>query len=299
MADKKQQGKTDVADQPTSAPAVDPALTQGVTSVATTEKKTTALAVAPQQEETGFEHMTQADFKVPFVNVLQAKSPQAEEGNPKQIAGAKAGTLINSVTQQMFDGKTGIVVIPVHSIHQFLEWIPRDDGGGLVNVFDWQAPEVLAAKKAAGGKKFGKIKIGDNNDLVESFNVFALLEFEDQRVPIVLPFSSSQIAPYQMWMTSAKSQTKMGEDNVRRPRALWSHRYRITTSFQQNKKGTWFKMAVSFEGGDAEKARIAEDDPITQEAKDFRSLLLSGAVQANFDSAQRDEAETVEASYEM
>jgi hypothetical protein len=133
--------------------------------------------------------------------VLQGKSPQVEEGNPKQLPGAKAGSFMNTVTQELFDGKKGIVVVPIHSIHQYLEWIPRDDGGGLVNVYDWQAPEVLAVLKKAA-KRFGKHKINDNNDLQESFNVFMLhLRDDGTRQPIVMGFASSQIGAYQAWMT--------------------------------------------------------------------------------------------------
>jgi hypothetical protein len=278
---------TATADAP-ERPALDPALTQGSTAVAAPGSSTTAVAKQPEYEETGFEHMTQADFKVPFLAVLQGKSPQVEEGNPKQLPGAKAGMFMNTVTQELYDGKQGIIVTPVHSIHQYLEWIPRDDGGGLVNVYDWQAPEVIAVLKKAKSR-FGKHKINDNNDLQESFNVFMLLHLPDgRRMPIVMGFASSQIGAYQAWMTSAKSQVKL-VDGQQRPRALWSHRYKITTQFNKNKKGTWHKMTVAFDGPNAEAARYAEDDVIMTEAKEFRQLLMSGTVQANFESVQRDE----------
>jgi hypothetical protein len=292
--DKAAPAATTTAEQ--SDITLDPALTQGTTSVATTEKQTTAVQ---QYEETGFEHMSQADFKVPFLSVLQAKSPQVEEGSPKQLPGAKAGSFINTVSQELFDGKKGIVVVPVHSIHQYLEWIPRDDGGGLVNVYDWQAPEVLAVLKKAG-KRFGKHKINDNNDLQESFNVFMLHLREDgTRQPIVMGFASSQIGAYQAWMTMAKSQVVV-ENGQQRPRALWSHRYRITTAFNQNKKGTWHKMSVAFDGPNAEAARFAVDDPIMTEAKEFRQLLFSGAASANFESAQQEPgSEGDDSKYDM
>jgi hypothetical protein len=280
MAKDKPKSQGTTTAEPSSAPALDPALTQGTTSVTTTEeKKTTAVAHKPVEAETGFEHMTQADFKVPFLSVLQAKSPQ--------LPGAKAGSFINTVSNELFDGKKGIVVVPVHSIHQYLEWIPRDDGGGLVNVYDWQAPEVLAVLKKAA-KRFGKHKINDNNDLQESFNVFMLHLREDgTRQPIVMGFASSQIGAYQAWMTMAKSQVVV-ENGQQRPRALWSHRYRITTAFNQNKKGTWHKMSVAFDAPNAEAARFPVDDAIMQEAKEFRQLLMSGAASANFESAQQE-----------
>jgi hypothetical protein len=137
-------------------------------SVAVIDKKPTSIAGYSTDLGTGFEDMTQDDFAVPFVGILQKGSPQVEEENPRNVAGAKAGMFFNNVTNELYEGKTtGIVVIPVHRTRSIIEWIPTDDGGGLVNVFEPDAPEVKAVL-AKAGKKFGKLKIGDNNDLVET-----------------------------------------------------------------------------------------------------------------------------------
>jgi hypothetical protein len=265
---------------------LDPAVTQGSTQVATQPPQTrTAVAV---REETGFEDFTQEDLKVPFLVLLQGKSPQAEEGNPKQLPGAKAGMLMNNVTNELYSGKDGIRLIPVHRVHSYLEWIPRDDGGGLVSVYDWRDPIVAEARKKAG-KKFGKFKVNDNNDLVQTFNVYCLLIKADGKTqPVVLGFSSTQIGAYQAWMTIAMSQTKQLPDGTEAPRPLWSHKYKLTTVFNSNKKGTWFKMHIGFDGETAEDARLGEDEPLSKAAKEFRELVTSGAAQADFSSAQQE-----------
>jgi hypothetical protein len=214
-----------------------------------------------QREETGFEDFTQADLAVPFLIVLQKGHPQVEEGNPKAVPGAKAGMLMNTVTNELFDGKLGVEVILVHRIHNFLEWIPRDDGGGLVNVFAANDPVVLDIQRKAG-RKFGKLKIGDNNDLVETFNVFCLMTKPNgQRERIVLGFSSTNIRPYKNWMTQAMSQTHQLEGGQQAPLPMWAHRYRVTTQFQQKKGNSWYTFNVGFSDGSAEKARIPEDAP--------------------------------------
>lgn len=287
FSEKSKKGKATTTADSTDAPALDPALTEGTTSVV--HKATPAPTVVTEYEETGFEHMTQHDFKVPFIVVLQSKSPQVEEGSDSQIEGAKAGMFRDSVSNQLFDGKTGIIVTPVHSVHQYLEWIPRDDGGGLVSVYDWQDPKVQEVVKKAG-KRFGKLKIGDGNDLQESFSVFCLLHLPDgTRRTVVIGFASTQIPTYQSWMTQARAQMKT-VDGVQRPIPLWSHKFRITTKFEKNKKGTWHRMAAAFETGNAETSRLAETDPIMKEAKEFRALLMAGNAQANFDHVERDDA---------
>lgn len=262
--------------------------------------------VAPY-EETGFEGMQATDFMIPFLNLLQKNSPEVEEENPKHIPGAKAGMFKNSVTSELFDGKIGIVVEPVHVVHSYLEWIPRDDGGGLQGVYDHEAPEVLAAKAAAGGKTFGKLKTPpsmgpehENNDLVETYNVFAIQILPDgTRKKVVLGFSSSQIAEFRRWMTNASEQTKEAPDGTKRPRALWSHKYRLTTVFNQNKKGSWYKYHSAFDGVNAEAARYTETDPAMADAKAFRALLVAGTAQADFATASQETVGATESEFDM
>ncbi len=287
--------KTVTKEQPKEAQQVelDPAVL-GTTQVATVVKA----PVGPVREETGFEDFTQEDLKVPFMVILQPLSPEVQEENPKYVPGAKAGMFMNRVTRELFPGKTGITGIPVHRTHQYLEWIPRDDGGGLAGVYEKHDPIVEEARKKAG-RKFGKLKVNDNNDLAQTFNVFFIqLLPSGKREFVTLGFSSSQIGPYQEWMTNAIKQTKTLPDGTEAPRPLWSHRYRLTSAFNTNKKGSWFKIHAEFDGADAEAARYEDSDPLMKEAKDFRALILSGAAKADFDSAAQD-VEGEESGYAM
>lgn len=250
---------------------------------------------------TGFEDFTQDDVAVPFLAILQKGSPQVEEDNPKRLEGAKASMLMNTVSQQLYDGKAGVTVIPVHRTRTFIEWIPKDDGGGLVNVFQPDDPAVLGVLKKAG-RKFGKLKIGDNNDLVETFNVFALLVHPDRHTErVIISFASSQIGGYKKWMTMAQSIQIPAPDDPTRMVVppMFSHLYRLTTFFFQKKENTWYKWAAAFANGDAEKSRLAETDPLFEQAKQFRALILSGAAQVNYESAVQEHGDAEEAQYEM
>lgn len=279
-----------------------------------TEEKAAALATVPPQrslglaksdyDETdtgaGFENMGMGDFAVPFLAILQKNSPQVEEGNAKFISGAKAGMIMNTVTNKLFDGKEGLRFIPVHREHNFIEWIPRDEGGGFVSVFSPDSELVRDAMKKAG-RKVGKLKVNDNNDLVETFNLFGVA-LPDGAAPerLLLGFSSSQIGAYKRWMTRAQSIKLQGEHGVITP-PLFSHVYRLRTEFAQNKKGTWYRWTVDFDGGDAAKARLGKDDPLFEEAKQFRALLLAGGATAAYESATAEATGGAEggSDYEM
>jgi hypothetical protein len=232
----------------------------------------------------GFEDFGSEDVLVPFIAILQKGSPQVEDDNPKQIAGAKAGMFMNTATGELFDGKTtGIKVIPVHRTRQFIEWIPKDEGGGLVKVYAPDAPEVLAV--LGKDRQYGKLKIGDGNDLVETFSVFALLVKDDGDYDrVVISFASSQIGVYKRWMMKAQSIKVTTADGRKRVPPMFSHLYTLTTIFTQKKENTWYKFNTDTQ----EPVALAPDSELYVAARNFRALVTNGKVTANYESSGAD-----------
>ena len=73
-------------------------------------EKSTALAIAAAFEEdagSSFAGMDQDDFALPFLRLLTNTSPEVGE-----IEGALPGMILNSVTNQLYDGRKGITVVP-------------------------------------------------------------------------------------------------------------------------------------------------------------------------------------------
>jgi hypothetical protein len=234
---------------------------------------------------TGFEDFDQNDLAIPFVVILQKGSPQVEDENPKRIEGAKPGMLMNTVSGKLYDGKAGVIAIPVHRKRSFIEWIPKDDGGGLVNVFEPEDKEVKDALAAVGRKKFGKIPIGDGNELAETYNVYCILVGENGFTErVVLSFASSQIGAYKKWMTNAQSiQVEDATSGRKVVPPMFSHRYLLRTFYFQKKDQTWYKWSAEFVDGSAEAARIPEGDALIEQAKEFRAMVMSGAAEADYE----------------
>lgn len=225
----------------------------------------------------GFEETSSVDFLLPFVRPLQKMSPEVDPDKSEYIDGAKAGTFLNTATKDLYDGKAGIAIIPVHRTHQYLEFIPRDQGGGFVASYSPDDPRVIEALKAAQ-RVYGKVPFGDEgNELIETFNVYALLVSGDgEAFGVVLPFSSTQIAVYKEMMTKLDMLRVLVPGRGRVPLPMFATRLRLTTKFKENKKGSWHLMQVGFDGATAESARIAPSDPLYIQAKSFRDLIISG-----------------------
>src|SRR5690606_39209842 len=115
-------------------------------------------------------------------------SPQVDEDGPAYVQGAKKGMIINSVTEELYPGDPGVLFLPVHREHRFVEWVPRDQGGGFVASHEPTDPMIIEARKGGG---FGKLESPEGNDIVETFYVFGLVVDEDGLgIPAVVSFSS-------------------------------------------------------------------------------------------------------------
>lgn len=226
----------------------------------------------------GFENQTSEDYAIPFIGILQALSPQLQENDA-----LKQGMIFNSVTGEAFDGKKGIVFVPATTAHEFIEFKPRDAGGGFVGRHAIDSQVVAQAKAAS--TDFGKYSTPEGNELIETYAVYGVAVMEDgSTMGAVIAFSSSKIKKYKAWQTKAKTiQIPLG-DGRRIPAPLWAHRYRLKTITEKNSKGTFSNWDIAFDGADATAARLAPNDPIAVEARGLIELLKTGQARAAYES---------------
>lgn len=274
-----------------------------------TKKKATGKAVARRKEpaksvgklidygddaDAGFEGVTRDDFAIPFLGILHQMSPQCNKQDGAYIEGAEAGMIFNTVTGELWEGDEGVVVVPCHRAQHFIEWIPRDAGGGLVNVWDPTDPFVVDARE--GKSRFQKIELKSGNDLVETFSMFALVVKEDGSYDqVIITFTSSRVKNYKQWMTRASSILVKQPDgrNVRPP--MWAHRYRLTTRAQSNDKGHWHDWLISYDGADADEARLDPESELYMAGRAFRNLAMEEAKTA---IAKQEQEAIQEVEYE-
>lgn len=62
------------------------------------------------------------DITIPRLAIIQASSDELKPKHAKYIAGAQIGQFANTLTQELFDGEQGIVIIPCHYTRDIREW---------------------------------------------------------------------------------------------------------------------------------------------------------------------------------
>ena len=223
----------------------------------------------------GFDNQTQDDVAIPFINLLQAMSPEVQEDG---VDGAKPGMLIDSVTQELYGE---IEFTPALSQHVFVEWVPRDAGGGIVATHDTESALVKEAK--AKSTQFGKYSTPDGNDLVETFYLFGVVSSDGApRGMAVQAFTSTKIKSYKSAMTRLRSYTLPLEDGRRISPPMFAHLLKVTTKTMKNPKGTFYVpvMQPAVEN-DVSKSLLATDDIRFLMAKECYDLVKEGKASAD------------------
>lgn len=239
----------------------------------------------------GFEGTTIKDLSIPFINVLQAISPEVEDQNPP---GCKAGDLLNSVTKEIL--KQPLIVIPLEKEEIFVEWVPRAKGGGLVDRHLPDSDIVKDVIKKNGGSRLppkdaeGKripFKSPKGNDLIETHYVYCLITNEtgdSVEGYCVLSFASAKIKTFKDWMTALYTQKG-------RP-PIFANRAKISTQKVKNEQGTFYIYSVAPMADTWRESLIIPDDngmKLLNEAREFRTMILEGLAKPAYDSVAGEE----------
>lgn len=231
----------------------------------------------------GFENQSSDDYAIPFLSILQGLSPilQPDAGRDD----LKQGMIFNTVSAEGFNGKDGIAFVPATTRHNYIEYKPRDTGGGYVGEHALDDPMVLAAIQAS--TEYGKYTTPDGNELIETFSVYGVAVLPDgSQVEAVVSFTSTKIKKYKAWMTKAKTIQIVLEGGRRIPAPLFAHRYRLRTISEKNNKGSFFNWDISFDGANAVEARLLPKDELFQAALAVKNLLEAGKVRAAYETQE-------------
>lgn len=240
----------------------------------------------------GLEEATADSFSIPFISILQKGSPQVDEASGKQLKGAKAGMVFETVTKTMFDGAKGVELVQAHYKRVFLRWGSRDAGGGFKGEI---APEALAKMRNDGqivdvkGRSYVADKNGDvdpdDSDRVVDTRVHYMLLIDRKKNTAkrcVLSLSSTQVRKSKDLM-SMFADLRKEEDGQEYCPATYQSIIKMTTVPEKNDQGTWY--GVSFEVvGEFDDP----EDPIFIAAEQFKDAVKTGLADAKHGAEEGD-----------
>jgi len=276
----------------------------------------TALAVVDIDEEdrgAGMKNISNDERKVPFIRILQSNSPELEEGGARYLPNAKAGMFFNTSSKQCY---SKLIIIPCARDQKYIEYTPREIGGGFVAVHKPDDELILMLRSKQG--KFGKLardvtkrdkdgKALDGTEIVQSFELYCICIDPETGTMFraIVSFQSTQISKYTSFIDrydSIQYQTPDGQ-TVKPP--LWAHRWLMTTGNEKNKKGSFKGFVIGLaeknpDGSDAApiKSFIKKSDPLYAMGKEFNKFVEEGKAEVDYTTASNDEP-AKEAEVEM
>lgn len=189
----------------------------------------------------GVDNMGMDDVAVPYLYVLQTNSPQVNPDSDSHIEGAMAGMFYNNVSGEVYDGrKEGLTVIPCAYERKYVEWIPRDSGGGYVADHDIESG--ILSETTPNEKGIPCLRNG--NLIVETayHYVYFLNPKDGQWDQIIIPMKSTFLKKSRRWNKTLMSTLIPGTAN-RAPR--WLYPYQLKTVKESKNDQTWSNVDIT------------------------------------------------------
>lgn len=246
-------------------------------AVAVKQESSTAVALMSDDLEAlaglGMESATTEDMSIPFLRILAQLSPQVNKRDGAYVQGAEPGFIYNTVANEAYNGDEGVTVIPCYYNRRYVEWKPREKGGGYVNSYPATDPIVNKTFRDDRGNDV----LPNGNLLVNTAQFFVVL-LHPQNGPqrCLITMTSTQLKKARKWMTQMQSLTATGKNGNMFTLPMMSQTYRLRTVEERNDKGSWFGWEISRIGP-------VEDKALFGLAVEFSKSVAKGEVEVKED----------------
>ena len=221
----------------------------------------------------GIANIKQDDLALPFLKVLGQLSPEVNKRDAKYVQGAEPGMIINTVTNELFDGEKGIQVLPVYYKRQYIEWQARGESQGApVHIYD-AGDDIPKTTRDKGNKD----RLANGNYLENTASHFVVLLSKTPTTALI-SMKATQLKISRKWNSMMMGIKMQGKTGLFTP-PTYSHIYKLKTVQQSNDKGTWF-------GWDVSKVGPITDKGIYEIAKSFSKNVAKGAIEAKHGSTE-------------
>ena len=214
-----------------------------------------------EDAEKGFENVRQESLALPILKLLQNSSGEAQKRNQNYVEGAEPGMLLNTVTKRLYNGDTGINVIPCYYKLEYQEWADFGTGSGRPEQIYADDSDIISKTTKEGGKD----RLSNGNYILTVHQNYVLIVGDDAVETALISMSSSQGKISRKWQSLQMSQTVTDASGTFTP-ASFSHIYNLSSVLNTGKGNQWYGYAVKTVGP-------VTDPNLYQRAKDFHMSL--------------------------
>jgi len=257
-------------------------MTKQITKAQQTELATAMMEESELDAGVGFEDMGEESYAIPFLKVLQKLSPQCDDDSDSRIEGAKPGQIFNTVSEQVLESVT---VIPCYCKRTFLEWVPRDSGGGFAGEHK-PGDAIVKETEQRGERDGGKFIMESGNELMDTRSHYVLIVNADGTTsPAIISMSSSQIKVSRRWNSvMADVKWPSAKTGLMFLAPMFGNSYELTTRTESKGEDKWKGWVVS-------KPTKLELPAHYIAAKEFHVNVRSGDVNVDYNKMGDSESQ--------
>lgn len=211
--------------------------------------ETPAIDWSQYGQNAGFEKVSTEDLGIPFLMIIQKGSPEFDKTHPahanKKVTGVGPGDIINTVTRRILYKSDGepLIFVPCGYERLYVEWKPRDSGGGFVR--QHVNPAILSECKR---NEKNQDVLPNGNLVVTTAYFFGLAEVDDNHEKCVIGMTSTQLKKSRMWLNLMMQLKVTTPDGRSFTPPMFSHKYALTTIPESNQNGSWFGWSIETAG---------------------------------------------------
>ena len=183
----------------------------------------------------GLQNVKTEDMSIPRLAIVQSGSPQRKKKDDKYIEGAEEGHVFNTVTGTLYKGS--FKVVPCEFMKSYVEWVPREKGGGLVQSHEDRPSDLTKNEN-------GRFVLPNGNEVADTADHYVMVINEDGSYdPAVMSMTGSLLSVSRNWLTRMKLQKEVVNGKMIEPPTFY-YSWEISTREKDNDKGSWFVYNV-------------------------------------------------------
>jgi hypothetical protein len=183
------------------------------------------------------------DLAIPFFRIVQSNSPQVLQGRPEFMEDARPGMFINTATGQLWSGQDGVLFLPVTYQRSFIEWKPRERGGGFVK--DWGTDDSPLKTTQRNDKNKDIMPNGNEFTTNALYFGYIVNPHSGAAQQVALNLTGTQMKKSRKFNTALETATRRDDESGRDVKVAPFYRlWQLTTVPEQNDKGNWYGIKL-------------------------------------------------------
>lgn len=241
-----------------------------------------------QDAGSGMENVKSSDLSIPFLMLLQDLSPEVKKTHrdyaTRGIEGAQPGHIINSLTREILNPdikNDRVTFIPCFYQKLFVEWTPREKGGGIVQS---HADESILKQTKKNDR--GQDILPNGNVIVTTAYFFGLVKDRSgDWQKVVLSMTSTQLKKARKWLSIATSLKFTNPKGEKYTPPLFAHMYHLSSVPESNDQGSWMGWKVDIMDRVNDMALIEESRKVVNLTKESSSRMITAGTPEDEDDA--------------